>query len=56
MRILACHVAERDVVWSRREIKKRLYKVMLNYSSGSDSKCFKELDNTVSSVKYTALF
>ena len=29
--------------------------MMLNYSSGSDSKCFEELDKTVSSVKYRPL-
>ena len=56
MRILACHVAEQRVVWSSREIKKSFSKTMVNYSSGSDSKCFKELDKTVSSVKYTVLF
>ena len=56
MRILACHVAEQRVVWSSREIEKRFSKIMVNYSSGSDSKCFKELDKTVSSVKYTVLF
>lgn len=56
MRILACHVAEQRVVWSSREIKERFSKMMVNCSSGSHSKCFKELDKTVSSVKYTVLF
>ena len=36
--------------------KEKFSKMMVNYSSGSHSKCFKELDKTVSSVKYTVLF